>query len=271
MATARGRSRSRPSDIEAAWHVIDAEGKTLGRVSSEIAVLLQGKHKTTYVPYLNTGDFVVVVNAEKVRVTGNKLEDKRYYRHSGYHGGLTERKLSDLLRTFPTRVIKQAVKGMLPKNTVGRHMLSRLKLYAGESHPHSAQINAGARRRGAAEAAEAKAATRPAAARRAASKKPEAEAEVEEAVTSTAPAETPTEAPAEEKPKPRQRPRAAAEAAAGPTAEADAPQEATAGEAASEEQTQEKPRRRRATSSGSRATSEGGTDASPQQPDSEEA
>ena len=145
MAATRTRTRPKPSEAEAAWHVVDADGKTLGRVSSEIAVLLQGKHKPSYVPYVNTGDFVVVVNAEKIRVTGNKLEDKKYYRHSGYHGGLTERKLSDVLRTDPTHALKHAVKGMLPKNTVGRRMLSRLKLYAGESHPHAAQINHGAR------------------------------------------------------------------------------------------------------------------------------
>ena len=145
MAATRTRTRSKPSEAEAAWHVVDAEGKTLGRVSSEIAVLLQGKHKPTYVPYINTGDFVVVINAEKIHVTGNKLEGKKYYRHSGYHGGLTERKLSDVLRTDPTRALKQAVKGMLPKNSVGRQMLSRLKLYVGDSHPHSAQITYGAR------------------------------------------------------------------------------------------------------------------------------
>ena len=145
MAATRTRTRPKPSETEAAWHVVDADGKTLGRVSSEIAVLLQGKHKPSYVPYVNIGDFVVVVNAEKIRVTGNKLEDKKYYRHSGYHGGLTERKLSDVLRTDPTHALKHAVKGMLPKNTVGRRMLSRLKLYAGESHPHAAQINHGAR------------------------------------------------------------------------------------------------------------------------------
>jgi len=134
--------RTRASDLSPVWHVIDAQGRTLGRLSTEIATLLQGKHKPTYVSYLNTGDFVVVVNAEKVRVTGKKLEQKVYYRHSGYHGGLKKQTLSELLAKTPTRVIKQAVKGMLPKNTVGRGMLSRLKLYAGESHPHAAQVNA---------------------------------------------------------------------------------------------------------------------------------
>ncbi len=161
MTTTRGRLHSRPSRVEPAWHVIDAKGKTLGRVSTAIAVLLQGKHRPTYVPYLNTGDFVVVINAAKFHVTGNKLEDKRYYRHSGYHGGLKERSLSETLKTDPTRALKHAVKGMLPKNTLGRHMLSRLKLYAGESHPHAAQINAGARRLRAEEAAAAAAAAAP--------------------------------------------------------------------------------------------------------------
>ena len=147
MVTTRERMRLKPSRVEVEWHVVDAEGQTLGRVSSEIAVLLQGKHRPSYVPYMNTGDFVVVINAEKVRVTGKKLEDKKYYRHSGYHGGLTERKLSDVLRTDPTHAMKHAVKGMLPKNSVGRRMLSRLKLYSGDSHPHAAQINSGASRR----------------------------------------------------------------------------------------------------------------------------
>ena len=157
MVATSGRTHSKPSVTEAEWHVVDAEGKTLGRISSEIAVLLQGKHRPSYVPYRNTGDFVVVVNSEKIRVTGNKLENKKYYRHSGYHGGLTERKLSDVLRTDPTRALKQAVKGMLPKNTVGRQMLSRLKLYSGDSHPHAAQVDYAARRR--AQAADGGAAT----------------------------------------------------------------------------------------------------------------
>ena len=142
MVTLTKPHRTRASDLTPAWHVIDAEGKTLGRLSSEIAVLLQGKHKPVYVPYLITGDFVIVVNAGKVRVTGKKLEQKIYYRHSGYHGGLRQRTLSELLRKTPTRAIRQAVKGMLPKNTLGRRMLSRLKLYAESSHPHAAQVNA---------------------------------------------------------------------------------------------------------------------------------
>jgi large subunit ribosomal protein L13 len=106
-------------------------------------VLLQGKHKPLYVPYLNTGDYVIVVNADKVKVTGKKLEQKMYYRHSGYPGGLKEQSLSRLLEKTPERVIVYAVKGMLPKNAMGRRMLSRLKVYAGNTHPHDAQINAG--------------------------------------------------------------------------------------------------------------------------------
>ena len=132
--------RTRLEDIQSNWHVVDASGKTLGRVCSEIAILLQGKHKVSYVPYLNTGDFVVVVNAEQVKVTGDKLNKKMYYRHSGYPGGLTEQSLEEVLQIAPTRVIEHAVKGMLPKSKLGRKMLSRLKLYVGNDHPHQAQI-----------------------------------------------------------------------------------------------------------------------------------
>ena len=143
MTTTSKLHQTRAGDLKPEWHVLDADGKTLGRISSEIAVLLQGKHKPEYVPYLNTGDFVVVVNAEKVRVTGKKLQQKIYYRHSGYPGGLKERTLAEVLERTPTRVIEHAVKGMLPKNTIGRRMLSRLKLYAGGEHPHEAQVKAG--------------------------------------------------------------------------------------------------------------------------------
>ena len=128
------------AELKPEWHVVDAAGKTLGRLSSEISVLLMGKHKPIYVPHLNTGDYVIVVNAEKIRVTGNKLEQKMYYRHSGYHGGLTERTLAEMLEKTPTRVITQSVKGMLPKNALGRHMLARMKVYAGPDHPHQAQL-----------------------------------------------------------------------------------------------------------------------------------
>lgn len=123
------------------WHVVDAEGKTLGRVCSEISTLLMGKHKPTYVPYLHSGDFVVVVNAEKISVTGRKLEQKMYYRYSGYHGGLKERNLGSLLEKKPGDAVTLAVKGMLPKSRLGRQMIRRLKVYAGPDHPHEAQVN----------------------------------------------------------------------------------------------------------------------------------
>ncbi len=141
MAIKQKMEQPSKSELRPDWHVVDADGKTLGRISSEIAVLLQGKHKPGYVPYLNTGDYVVVVNAEKIHVTGKKIEQKKYYRHSGYHGGLRETSLQQMLDKHPDRVIKQSVKGMLPKNVPGRRMLGRLKVYAGSDHPHKAQIN----------------------------------------------------------------------------------------------------------------------------------
>lgn len=124
----------------AQWHLIDATNKTLGRLASEIAILLQGKHNPRYLKYLNTGDFVVVLNAEKVKVTGKKMTQKKYYRHSGYPGGLTEQTLAEVIEKHPTRVIQKAVKGMLPKTILGRRMLSRLKVYDRDSHPHEAQL-----------------------------------------------------------------------------------------------------------------------------------
>ena len=141
MALRQKMQQPTASTLTPQWNVIDADGQTLGRVSSKIAGLLQGKHKPNYVPYLNTGDYVIVVNASKIRVTGNKLTQKKYYRHSGYHGGLKETNLERLVESNPERVIKQSVKGMLPKNIPGRKMLSRLKVYADESHPHKAQID----------------------------------------------------------------------------------------------------------------------------------
>ena len=141
MAIRQKMYQPKSSELKPEWQVVDAEGKTLGRLSSEIATILQGKHRPGYVSYLNTGDYVVVINAEKIRVTGNKLEQKKYYRHSGYHGGLKETTLQELLATYPERVIQQSVKGMLPKNTPGKRMLSRLKVYGGENHPHGAQVN----------------------------------------------------------------------------------------------------------------------------------
>ncbi len=141
MAIRQKMYQPKNSELKPEWQVVDAEGKTLGRLSSEIATILQGKHRPGYVSYLNTGDYVVVINAKKIRVTGNKLEQKKYYRHSGYHGGLKETTLQELLSTYPERVIQQSVKGMLPKNTPGKRMLSRLKVYGGENHPHGAQVN----------------------------------------------------------------------------------------------------------------------------------
>ncbi len=128
-----------PKDIERRWYVVDAEGKTLGRLASEIAKVLIGKNKPIYAAHMDVGDFVIVVNAAKVQVTGRKLDQKQYYRHTLYPGGLRSISLRDQLRRFPERVIQHAVKGMLPKNTVGKQQLGKLKVYAGESHPHQAQ------------------------------------------------------------------------------------------------------------------------------------
>jgi large subunit ribosomal protein L13 len=121
------------------WCVVDAQGKILGRLASEIAIRLRGKHKPIYTPHLDTGDFVIVVNAEKIQLTGTKLAQKIYYRHSGYPGGLTETTAGKLLQEKPEDVLKIAVRGMLPKNTLGRAMLKKLKIYKGPEHPHDAQ------------------------------------------------------------------------------------------------------------------------------------
>ena len=133
-------------EIDKAWHVVDAADQTLGRLASRVAGLLMGKHKPSYSPHLDMGDFVVVVNADKVRVTGKKLSDKVYYRHSGYMGGLKETTLRDLLARRPGRVMELAVRGMLPRNKLGRHLLGHLKVYAGPAHPHQAQVNASRKR-----------------------------------------------------------------------------------------------------------------------------
>jgi large subunit ribosomal protein L13 len=127
------------SDIERRWWVVDASGQTLGRLAARIATLLSGKHKAIYSPHLDTGDHVVVVNAARVRVTGNKLLQKRYYRHSGYPGGLKEESLEALLARKPELVIERAVKGMLPQNRLGRAMFRKMKVYRGPEHPHQAQ------------------------------------------------------------------------------------------------------------------------------------
>jgi large subunit ribosomal protein L13 len=128
-----------PADRDRQWLLVDAEGKTLGRLATQIADALRGKRKPTYTPHVDTGDFVVVVNAEKISVTGKKLEDKRYYRHSGYPGGLKSRTLQEMLDRRPEEVIRIAVKGMLPKNRLARKQLTKLKVYAGPDHPHAAQ------------------------------------------------------------------------------------------------------------------------------------
>jgi large subunit ribosomal protein L13 len=127
------------ADRQRDWFVVDAEGQTLGRLATQIADTLRGKLKPTYTPHVDTGDFVVVVNAEKISVTGNKRKDKRYYRHSGYPGGLKSRSLEEMLNRRPEEVIRIAVKGMLPRNRLARKQLTKLKVYAGPEHPHAAQ------------------------------------------------------------------------------------------------------------------------------------
>jgi len=129
----------KPGDITHAWHVIDATDVVLGRLAAQAATLLRGKHKPMYAPHMDTGDFVVIVNAEKVAVTGNKRADKFVYRHSGYPGGLRQRSVGEMLEKQPDRLVEKAIKGMLPKNRLGRAMGKKLKVYAGPEHPHSAQ------------------------------------------------------------------------------------------------------------------------------------
>ena len=129
----------KPADIERAWHVVDADGAVLGRLASQVATLLRGKHKPIYAPHVDTGDHVIVVNAAKLDLSARKLTDKRYRRHSGYPGGLTEESLEHLMARDPERVVRLAVKGMLPKGRLGRSMIRKLKVYAGPTHPHSAQ------------------------------------------------------------------------------------------------------------------------------------
>jgi large subunit ribosomal protein L13 len=130
---------AKPGEIQRDWYVVDAEGQTLGRLATQIAERLRGKGKPQFTPHVDTGDFVVVVNAEKIAVTGNKLDDKLYYRHSGYPGGLRQRSLREQLERVPAEVLRKAVKGMLPRNRLGRQQLTKLKIYAGPEHPHAAQ------------------------------------------------------------------------------------------------------------------------------------
>jgi large subunit ribosomal protein L13 len=133
---------AKPGDVERRWYIVDAEGKTLGRLATRIADVLRGKGKPQYTPHVDTGDFVVVVNADKIHVTGNKLDDKLVYRHSGYPGGLKVRPLREELERRPTEVLRKAVKGMLPRNRLARKQLLKLKIYAGPEHPHEAQAPA---------------------------------------------------------------------------------------------------------------------------------
>ncbi len=137
--TAKITKSAKAQDIQRDWYVVDAQGQTLGRLATRIATLLRGKNKPSFTPHVDCGDYVIVVNAEKVHVTGQKMSQKKYYRHSGYPGGLKEVTLRDQLQKFPDRVIESAVRGMLPHNRLGRQMFKKLKVYAGPNHPHQAQ------------------------------------------------------------------------------------------------------------------------------------
>ena len=130
---------AKPAEVRREWYLVDADGKTLGRLATELARRLRGKHKAQYTPHVDTGDYIVVINAEKVRVTGNKLQDKMYHRHTGYIGNLNSINLDNLLATAPQRVISTAVKGMMPRNPLGRAMFKKLRIYAGSEHRHEAQ------------------------------------------------------------------------------------------------------------------------------------
>lgn len=130
---------AKPNELERNWFIIDATGKTLGRLASEAASLIRGKHKPQFTPHVDTGDFVVIINAEKVHLTGKKLQNKKYYRHSMYQGGLKVTTAAQMLNTFPERVLEFAIHGMLPKNRLGDKMKLKLKVYAGSEHPHAAQ------------------------------------------------------------------------------------------------------------------------------------
>ncbi len=130
---------AKPGEVERSWVLVDADGMTLGRLATQVAMILRGKHKPRFTPHTDTGDFVVVINASKVQLTGNKDQTKRYYRHSGYLGGLKSESYLEAMEKHPERVIEHAVKGMLPKTTLGRKQLRKLKVYAGAEHPHAAQ------------------------------------------------------------------------------------------------------------------------------------
>lgn len=130
---------AKPAEVKRSWYIVDAKGKTLGRMASRIAMILRGKHKPEYTPHVDTGDYVIVVNAKDIKVTGRKEQDKLYYRHSQYPGGITDMTFAQLMEKHPDRAVSFAIKGMLPKNPLGRAMFDKLKVYAGAEHPHVAQ------------------------------------------------------------------------------------------------------------------------------------
>lgn len=130
---------AKPGEVERKWVLVDAEGKTLGRLATQVAMILRGKNKPQFTPHADTGDFVVVINAAKVQLTGNKALTKTYYHHTGFNGGLKAQTFREAMERYPERVIERAVKGMLPKNTIGRQQFTKLKVYAGPEHPHAAQ------------------------------------------------------------------------------------------------------------------------------------
>ncbi|WP_018141927.1 MULTISPECIES: 50S ribosomal protein L13 [unclassified Thioalkalivibrio] len=130
---------AKPAEVERDWFLVDADGKTLGRLATEIASRLRGKHKPVYTPHVDTGDYIVVINAEKIRVSGNKAMDKKYFHHSGYPGGIKEANFTQMIERHPEKVLELAVKGMLPRNPLGRAMFKKLKVYAGTEHRHTAQ------------------------------------------------------------------------------------------------------------------------------------
>ncbi|SHK35366.1 50S ribosomal protein L13 [Paramaledivibacter caminithermalis] len=130
---------AKPNEVERKWYLVDAEGKTLGRLATQVATILRGKHKPTFTPHVDTGDFVIILNAEKVKLTGKKLDQKMYRWHTGYPGGLKERSYRDMINNKPEKVIFSAVKGMLPKNRLGRQMIKKLRVYRGSEHKHQAQ------------------------------------------------------------------------------------------------------------------------------------
>ena len=131
---------AKKNEIDRSWYVVDAGDKVLGRLASKIATVLRGKHKSVFTPHVDTGDFVIVINAEKIHLTGNKLENKLYYKHSGYPGGIKVKTASEMLEKKPEEIIKHAVKGMLPKNRLGRQQFKKLKVYSGTDHPHESQM-----------------------------------------------------------------------------------------------------------------------------------